>query len=113
LISLGLSFAESFKVIFDNDKGGTDAIKKYKDEFGSTITNHFIFYSNNLNTCLEDLISDKDATFLMKTTKSKTIKKSLGIFFYDYKDSHKDFVKGISQETINNFKSVFDSINSL
>jgi predicted ATP-dependent endonuclease of OLD family len=113
LISLGLSFAESFLVVFDNDKGGADAIKKYKDEFGSTITNHFIFYSNHTNTCLEHLISSKDATLLMTNTKSKTIKKSLGIFFYDFKDSHKKFINGISQETINNFKPVFDSINSL
>lgn len=113
MLSLGLSFAENFVVLFDNDKGGSDAIKKYRGEFGAPIQNYFQLYSTKENARLEDLISKEDGDFLLTNTGTTSIKKSLGIFFYDKKELHSEFIRGLTNETIANFKTVFDRINSL
>jgi len=113
MISLGLSFADKFIVVFDDDKGGNEAIKKYKKEFGDQIINHFHKYGNGINKQLEDLISKKDADFLMKETGSNSIKKSFGLFFYDKKDLHMDFIKNLTKETIDNCKTTFETLNNL
>ncbi|WP_167619307.1 ATP-dependent nuclease [Maribellus sediminis] len=113
MISLGLSFADKFIVIFDDDSGGKDAIKKYKKEFGPQIENHFHKYGNGTNKQLEDLISKSDAEFLLKNTGCNSIKKSFGIFFYDKSELHETFVKNLSHETIENCRPTFESLNNL
>jgi len=113
LISLGLSFADNFTIVFDNDKGGKEAIKKYKKEFGEGIEKHFHKYSNKTDVKLEDLLSKQDADYLLKATGSNSIKKSLGIFFYDKKELHEEFVKNLSKGTLKNCQSTFEKINRL
>lgn len=113
MISFGLSFADNFIVIFDNDQGGDNGIKKYKKVFGESILSKFHKYSNTPNTRLESLISKKDREYLQEKTKTNDIKKSFGIFFYDKKEFHKEFIKNLSEETTNNIQSTINVLNKL
>lgn len=113
MISWGLSFSENFIVIFDNDRGGKNGIKKYKKVFGESIESKFHLYGDKGKNKLEDLISEKDAQYLREQTGTNDLKKSFGLFFYDKKDLHANFVKNLSKETIESCKSTFEKLNSL
>lgn len=113
LISLALSFSKNFLVILDNDKGGKDAKKKYSKEFEPSIMTHFKFYSDKNNSTLESIFSNNDSTALLNLTGVNSIKRALGILFYDMKDSHRTFIDGLSEETKTNLKKTLEAINLL
>jgi predicted ATP-dependent endonuclease of OLD family len=113
MVSFSLSFSDDFIVVFDNDKGWSNGIKKYKKVFGENIISKFHKYSDKEDFKLENLISDKDSKYLLEKTKSNDLKKSFGLFFYDKKELHEEFVKNLSKETVNRCKSTFDKLNSL
>lgn len=113
MITLGLSFADKFMVVFDNDNGGKDAIKRYKKEFGEFIVNHFRTYSNIDNVKLEDLISKEDSERLLNITNSNSVKKSFGLLFYNTIDIQGKYIKQLSKDTINNFNYIFEQLRKL
>lgn len=112
LISLGISFSERFLVVFDNDQGGENAIKKYKKEFGPEIVNLFTFYSGKTGTTLETLLSEEDSNFLLTITGVKDLKRAFGLFFYDCKTKHKEFIEKLNEKTKGNLKEILKKINN-
>lgn len=113
LISLGISFSDSFMVVFDNDKGGVDAIKKYKKSFGTEIEQLFAFYSPKKGQTLESLLSETDSKQLLSFTDVKDLKRAFGLFFYDHQDKHQVFIENLNKETMDNLKEILQTMNCL
>lgn len=113
MIAWSLSFSDDFRVIFDNDKGGKNGLKKYKNVFGESIQGKCHFYNEKSNFKLEDLLCPKDIKFILDRTNSKDLKKALGLFFYDYQECHSEFVRQLSIDTLRNFKSTLELINQI
>lgn len=113
LISIGLSFSESFVVLFDNDRG-TNAIKKYIDEFGEDIIRFFHIYGTTPNFCLEDFLSKEEKNILREITETKDLKKAMAILYYDCNSEQQKSIFGnLSSETHERLNSTIDRINLL
>lgn len=114
LISLALSFADNFVVLFDNDKG-KEAFKTYKKQFGEDVlNNYFHLYSETRNFALEDFLSKEDKQKLEKLTKTIDIKRGFSILFYDIIESQqKQFISSLSKETINELDKTINRINQI
>jgi len=111
LISLAISFADSFLILLDNDKAGKSARKKYLKEFGENLDSHIDFYSSDkTDFVLEDFISKPDKEKLLEITNAKEVKRALGFLYYDYKSEQQAYIKGLSSETISSLNSLFDRI---
>lgn len=113
MIAFALSFSDDFLVAFDNDKGYDNGIKKYKKIFGEGIISKCHKYGTGKSFKLEDLLSKNDSKYIINLTGSSEVKKALGLFFYDHKEKHKEFVSNLSKETLENCKSTFDKIDNL
>ncbi len=114
LLSLAIPLSDSFQVIFDNDKGGTDAAKKYKREFGDSIERHFHFYHGTKEKFrLEDHFAAKDQKNILDLSGSNSIKKALALLYYDYKDKQRDFITNLTKQTSDNLKETIEKINEV
>lgn len=113
MIAFALSFSDDFLIAFDNDKGYNNGIKKYKRLFGEGIIKKSHKYSNSKNSRLEDLLSKEDSKYITDSTNTKDLKKGFGLFFYDHKDKHSDFVNSLSKESLENCNRTFEKINNL
>lgn len=114
LLSLAIPFSDDYLLLFDNDKGGKDALKKYKKEFGNSILSKCHFYQQSKEKFqLEDHFSKNDGSRLLNLTKSDNIKKALGILFYDLKEAQCDFIKSLDDETTSNVEDTITRINLL
>ncbi|PWL31832.1 AAA family ATPase [uncultured Roseivirga sp.] len=98
LISFALGFAKKFILVFDNDKGGLNAAKKYKKEFGDRIEGYFHFYHKNESSyCLEDHFSKVDQNRLLEFTGTSDVKKAIPILYLDFHKSVFDFLDGLEE----------------
>lgn len=111
LISLAVSFSDSYVIFLDNDKAGISAKKKYIKEFGEQIEKNIHFYNQTEdNFQLEDFLSKSDGTNLLKITNSSDLKRAFGFLFYDYKKEQKEFITKLSKETKDNLKTTIERI---
>ncbi len=100
LISFALGFSNSFKVVFDNDRAGLNAIKKYKKEFGETIErNFYLYHRDKRNFKLENHFGPKEEKEILKITKADTLKKSIPILYLDYPEKVEVFLNTMSEKT--------------
>lgn len=114
LISLAIPFTDDFVIFLDNDKAGRLAKKKYSEEFGLSVESKiFIYKSDNEKFVLEDFLSLSDKKRVLQLTKSNDLKRALGFLFYDYKDKQKEFVDGLSEETLLMLSNCFRRISQL
>lgn len=113
LISIGLSFADNFVVLFDND-GGAKAINKYKEEFGDDVQRYFYLYSSDKDFALEDFLSKKERQKLMDITNTRDLKKAMALLYYDLKKrDQKEFFENLEAETIDRLELTLKRINEL
>lgn len=114
LISLALSFSENFVLLFDNDTG-KQSFKKYKTEFGEdVIKNYFHLYDETKECALEDLLNQKDKDILIRTTQTENLKRAFSILYYDLpEEQKKDFIVGLTDQTLTNLNSTIKRINDL
>lgn len=111
LISLAISFADSYIILLDNDKAGKDARKKYIKEFGENLGSQIHFYSSgSKDFVLEDFISQTDKEKLLSITNSKEVKRALGFLFYDYNSEQKRYFKELSKETLTKMEVLFERL---
>jgi hypothetical protein len=114
LISLAIPYSEDFLIILDNDKAGKEAEKKYLKEFGTGIKSKLIFYDNGNSKCrLEDLLSAKDQNKILELTRSKNIKRALGLLFYDFSSQQDQIINELDGETSKNLEKLVNQINDL
>lgn len=114
LISLAIPFSDSFTVLLDNDKAGKQAAKKYIAEFGEAVKDNIHLYNDKESSfVLEDFLSLEDKKKLLEITKSTEVKRAFSFLNYDYKESQKGFINGLSKETLTNLDSVIEKLNSL
>jgi len=111
LISFALGFAKNFIVVFDNDRAGKNAIRKYKKEFGEAIERRFHIYHENRKTFkLENHFKPNDEKKLMKLTKTDSLKKAIPILCLDHPEKVGNFLNGMTEESKNLIGITINSI---
>lgn len=100
LISLALGFADNFKIVFDNDKAGHIAGKKYVKEFGEAITRNYHFYhSDKKNFKLEKHFTKDDQKRILDITGASNLKKGIPVLYLDHSRKVKKFLNDMSEES--------------
>ncbi|MCT4665348.1 MAG: AAA family ATPase [Flavobacteriales bacterium] len=114
LISFAYSFADNFIIFLDNDKAGRSAKKKYLKEFGNELENKIHIYGNKSDKFeLEDFLCEKDAKNLLILTESNDLKRALGFLFYDYAEKQVEFCEKLSDNTKENLKHLFETLEKI
>jgi predicted ATP-dependent endonuclease of OLD family len=100
LLSFALGFSKNFRVVFDNDRAGSNAIRKYKKEFGEAIERNFYVYHKNTKPFkLENHFKQKDKNEILRITKTDSLKKAIPILYLDYPNKVKLFLDGMTEPT--------------
>lgn len=93
LISFALGLAKDFRIVFDNDKAGLQAVKKYKKEFGDEIQRYcHIYYPDENNFKLEKHFSKADQDRMKNITGASTVKKAIPLLYLDHPKKVKGFL---------------------
>jgi energy-coupling factor transporter ATP-binding protein EcfA2 len=114
LISLAITWSDTYVIIFDKDDEADKAIVKYTLEYGEQENSkHWIQIDNKRSekkVTLEKLFSDDDIKQLSTTTGKQNPKKAFGILYYSSSQEKQNFWGQITQETIDNFSLVATKI---
>jgi len=110
LISLAISFSDTYLVLLDNDKEGLNAKKQYIKEFSMQMENNiFIYGKGEIKFELENYLDGiKDE--LLNITKTTKVKDAIGVLFYDYEDKQSILINKIDFKILNSLIKRFNQL---
>lgn len=117
IIQLYLAWGRDFAVLFDDDKGGLEAKKKYVDEFGALVDNCIFTLAdvneNNKGLATENLFSKEEQLEIVRTFDPAAKKYDKSKFNTALQNLYIDKTEiELSEETKNKFMEIFKFLDT-
>lgn len=114
LIGFAVGFASDFRVFLDRDDAGDEEYSRIGEGFGDHILSKTLQYGDACRKCrLEDLFTEEDQDYLCKKTGAQKTKKAIPLFFWDFPESHHEFISNLSKETWARLEPLIDELKRM